>query len=173
MLYHFSESQSTLEWWSSLSRRSTYHVSHFATHNVQWILASRKFSLFQSLQFDYCSTCSSNREKITHKVILQVIGWNYMNLYSLRVNTEGYTTDYDATCNPGIFNEFSTAAFRFGHSLIRPMLTRVSSNFKEMDSHIRLRDGFFNPDMLYESKMIDEVKPFYNLQYFHSLKTPF
>lgn len=101
--------------------------------------------------------CSGNREKITNKVILQVIGWNYMNLYSLRVNTEGYTTDYDATCNPGIFNEFSTAAFRFGHSLIRPMLTRVSSNFKEMDSHIRLRDGFFNPDMLYESKMIDEV----------------
>ena len=81
-----------------------------------------------------------------------------MNLYSLRVNTEGYTTDYDATCNPGIFNEFSTAAFRFGHSLIRPMLTRVSSSFKEMDSHIRLRDGFFNPDMLYESKMIDEVQ---------------
>ena len=91
-------------------------------------------------------------------MIFQVIGWNYMNLYSLRVNTEGYTTDYDATCNPGIFNEFSTAAFRFGHSLIRPMLTRVSSSFKEMDSHIRLRDGFFNPDMLYESKMIDEVQ---------------
>ena len=63
---------------------------------------------------------------------------------------------------------------RFGHSLIRPMLTRMSDEFSEMDSHIRLRytskffklqtlniminrDGFFNPDMLYQTKMIDEM----------------
>ena len=46
---------------------------------------------------------------------------------------------------------------RFGHSLIRPMLTRMSDEFKVMDSHIRLRDGFFNPDMLYETQMIDEM----------------
>ena len=37
------------------------------------------------------------------------------------------------------------------------MLTRMSDEFKVMDSHIRLRDGFFNPDMLYQTKMIDEM----------------
>ena len=84
--------------------------------------------------------------------------------------TEGYSSDYDATCNPGVFNEFAAAAFRFGHSLIRPMLPRMTSDYREMHhSHIRLRDGFFNPDMLYEHDMIDEVSqlmtsPFFLLQ---------
>ena len=101
-------------------------------------------------------------QHITYNEFLpRIIGWNYMNLYNLRVATEGYTNEYDATCNPGIFNEFATAAFRFGHSLIRPMLTRMAPNWREMPRHIRLRDGFFNPDMLYETAMIDEVLSYY------------
>ena len=101
-------------------------------------------------------------QHITYNEFLpRIIGWNYMNLYNLRVATEGYTNEYDATCNPGIFNEFATAAFRFGHSLIRPMLTRMAPNWREMPRHIRLRDGFFNPDMLYETAMIDEVMSYY------------
>ncbi len=42
----------------------------------------------------------------------RIIGWNYMNIYDLRVKTEGYSDQYDSTCTPGIFNEFATAAFR-------------------------------------------------------------
>jgi len=64
------------------------------------------------------------RYSVIFDTSFRIIGWNSMNLYSLRVRTEGYSNDYDATCNPGIFNEFAAAAFRFGHSLIRPMLTR-------------------------------------------------
>uniref|UniRef100_A0A0K2TRR1 Uncharacterized protein n=1 Tax=Lepeophtheirus salmonis TaxID=72036 RepID=A0A0K2TRR1_LEPSM len=101
---------------------------------------------------------SAVNQHITYNEFLpRIIGWNYMNLYNLRVQTQGYSSDYESTCNPGIFNEFATAAFRFGHSLIRPMLTRMSADWKEKKKHIRLRDGFFNPDMLYQETMIDEV----------------
>ena len=44
-----------------------------------------------------------------------ILGEKIMNKYSLIV-TE--TSDYDPEVNPTILNEFSTAAFRFGHSMI-------------------------------------------------------
>ena len=57
---------------------------------------------------------SAATQHITFNEFLpRIIGWNYMNLYNLRVKTEGYSDDYDSTCNPSIFNEFATAAFRY------------------------------------------------------------
>ena len=48
----------------------------------------------------------------------RIIGLNAMNRYDLRVRTEGYSTKYDPTCNPSIFNEFATAAFRYPRTLL-------------------------------------------------------
>jgi hypothetical protein len=41
----------------------------------------------------------------------------------------------------------------------------MTTDYREMHTHIRLRDGFFNPDMLYETDMIDEV--FLELDLYH------
>jgi hypothetical protein len=52
-------------------------------------------------------------QHITYNEFLpRIIGLNAMNRYGLRVRTEGYSNEYDRTCNPAIFNEFATAAFR-------------------------------------------------------------
>jgi hypothetical protein len=47
-------------------------------------------------------------------------------------------------CSSGSANTWKVEFVnRFGHSLIRPMLTRMSSQFKEMDSHIRFITKYF------------------------------
>ncbi|KAB7506431.1 Chorion peroxidase, partial [Armadillidium nasatum] len=50
---------------------------------------------------------------VYNEFLPRVLGWNAMTLYSLRLKTEGYYTDYDSNCNPTVLNEFGTAAFRF------------------------------------------------------------
>ena len=79
-----------------------------------------------------------------------------MNLYGLNLLNEGYFEGYDPNCNAGIFNEFSTAAYRFGHSLVRPFFPRVDTSFAEKQP-ILMRQSFFNSEMLMEFQAIDEV----------------
>lgn len=53
---------------------------------------------------------------------------------------------YQPEVNPQIFNEFSTAAFRMGHTLINGTILRMDNNGKETkEGNIGLRDAFFNP----------------------------
>lgn len=56
---------------------------------------------------------------------------------------------YDAGVNPGIATEFSTAAYRLGHSQLSPLLHRINEDGTEADAgHIRLFEAFFNPEEL-------------------------
>lgn len=53
---------------------------------------------------------------------------------------------YDPTVNARIMNIFSTAAYRFGHSALSPLLLRLDSDGNEIDEgHLLLRDAFFAP----------------------------
>ena len=54
---------------------------------------------------------------------------------------------YDAAVDGSIMNEFSGAAFRFGHTMLPPQLMRLDGGMQTIpDGHIALRDAFFNPD---------------------------
>lgn len=51
---------------------------------------------------------------------------------------------YDDTVNPTVFNEFSVAAFRLGHSMLNAQLLRLDVDGNEIsDGHVALRDAFF------------------------------
>ncbi|BDX07915.1 peroxidase family protein [Planctobacterium marinum] len=54
----------------------------------------------------------------------------------------GYNPEIDAS----IANEFSTGAYRLGHSLLSPQLLRLDENGEEIEAgHLSLRDAFFRP----------------------------
>ncbi|MGF1492336.1 MAG: peroxidase family protein [Microcoleaceae cyanobacterium] len=53
---------------------------------------------------------------------------------------------YDAEVNPGISNEFSTAAFRVGHTMLSSQLLQVQEDDSTVP--IPLRDAFFNPSFI-------------------------
>ncbi len=65
---------------------------------------------------------------------------------------------YDLQINPGISTEFSTAAFRLGHSLLSPEIARLEENGQSVpEGPVALRDAFFQPDLLREAGGIDAV----------------
>lgn len=56
---------------------------------------------------------------------------------------------YNPNVNPNIMNEFSTAAYRLGHTLLSPELMRVGADGNIIaDGNLSLRDAFFNPQEL-------------------------
>lgn len=54
---------------------------------------------------------------------------------------------YNPTVNPSVSNVFATAAFRFGHATISPILRRLNESFQEHERFppLRLHSTFFSP----------------------------
>ncbi|XP_076462560.1 peroxidasin-like isoform X2 [Babylonia areolata] len=65
---------------------------------------------------------------------------------------------YDPSVNPTIVNEFATAAFRFGHSLVQPVIFRLNESFQPIfQGNLPLHRAFFAPYRLLEEGGIDPL----------------
>lgn len=65
---------------------------------------------------------------------------------------------YDPQLNPTISNVFATAALRFGHTLINPVLHRLDNNFQPIRyGHLPLHKAFFSPWRIVEEGGIDPL----------------
>jgi len=55
---------------------------------------------------------------------------------------------YDAKVNPGISNEFATAGFRLGHSMLGNDIEFLDNNGEEVREGVDLANAFFNPSLV-------------------------
>ncbi len=78
---------------------------------------------------------------------IQAITYNEFVPILLGTNALPNYIGYDASVNPGISNEFSTAAFRVGHTMLSPEIQRINPDGTS-DTSLDLRSSFFNPDLV-------------------------
>ncbi|MEA5535565.1 peroxidase family protein [Crocosphaera sp. XPORK-15E] len=79
-------------------------------------------------------------QKITYEEYLPIL---------LGPNALSSFTGYNALVDPSISNEFSTAAFRVGHTLLSPTLLRLNNDRTvAAEGNIALLNAFNNPDQL-------------------------
>jgi peroxidase len=81
---------------------------------------------------------AAERQAITYNKFLPVLlGPNALSAYP----------GYDPTVNASIATVFSTAAYRFGYSMVSPISLRLRRNGMPIPArHLLLRDAFFAPE---------------------------
>ncbi|KAF7490083.1 Chorion peroxidase [Sarcoptes scabiei] len=75
---------------------------------------------------------------------------NAMSFYKLNVQQNGFSS-YNQQVNPAIISEFSSAAFRFGHSLVNGRFTMIGADSQR--SSFMLKDNFFSPNRLRDGQL--------------------
>ncbi len=81
-------------------------------------------------------------QKITYEEFLPaILGSNAMPAYQ----------GYDPSVNAGIATEFSTAAFRVGHSMLGDDIEFLDNDGEEIRDAMELRASFFNPGVISET----------------------
>ncbi len=77
---------------------------------------------------------------------IQAITYNEFLPALLGFDALSHYSGYDPTVDPGISNIFSTAAYRFGHSLLSPVLQRTDADGNQApEGDLALQSAFFNP----------------------------
>ncbi|HBE70180.1 MAG TPA: peroxidase, partial [Planctomycetaceae bacterium] len=90
---------------------------------------------------------------------IQAITYNEFLPALLGNRALGSYTGYDSTVDPTVANEFSTAAFRFGHSTLNDEIGFMGNDGTEVRDSMGLFETFFNPAVLEETG-IDSVLKF-------------
>lgn len=85
-----------------------------------------------------------------------IVGQDLMKQNGLEVLPSGYFMGYNKDMNPHIATEFSSAGFRFGHTLLRSQLTKNDRFLSEM-SNLTLNEIMLRPVEAYKNGGLDSI----------------
>lgn len=131
--------------------RASENVALTAMHTV-WVREHNRIAAEISAT-DSSLSDEQIYQSARQQVIAQIqhITWNEFLPAILSQDEFSEYTGYQADVDPSIANEFSTAAFRFGHTMLSSELLRLNADGSEADEgSIALRDAFFNPSEIRE-----------------------
>lgn len=79
-----------------------------------------------------------------------------MEFNQLRPLREGFFLGYDKEANPNLAAEFSTAAFRFGHTLLRSFISKADRSMRTFDN-LTLSSIMFKNREAYTNGGLDSI----------------
>ena len=85
-----------------------------------------------------------------------LLGDQMLDKWNLRLLNSGRFHEYNMSVHPGILNEFATAAYRVGHTMVQNAFRRTDKDYKFRGSE-NLKTTFFHPFALYDKNAFDEV----------------
>ncbi|XP_045133044.1 chorion peroxidase-like [Portunus trituberculatus] len=86
-----------------------------------------------------------------------IIGPQFVQAFGIQASPpgSGFSNDYDPSINPNMNNEFSTAAFRFGHSLVQGKINLIGRDGSL--SSVLLRNNFNSPHLIQNEGRFDDL----------------
>ncbi|XP_037084828.1 peroxidase-like [Pollicipes pollicipes] len=79
-----------------------------------------------------------------------VVGFEYADAHGLLPLQSGFSNYYDPNIDPSISNSFASAAFRFGHNMVRDMYDLIDAN-GQVFQVVNVSTTFFEPTVVAQS----------------------
>ncbi|XP_068632054.1 uncharacterized protein [Battus philenor] len=97
-------------------------------------------------------------QHITYREFLPIVlGSEVMRLFELELLKKGYYRGYNPKINPNPASSFSSAAFRFGHSLVQPSMVRFDRFHRPLNNNVSLHNEITNPSNIWSMGAVDRL----------------
>ncbi|KAJ8984680.1 hypothetical protein NQ317_015772 [Molorchus minor] len=97
-------------------------------------------------------------QHITYREFLPiVVGPEVMELFELNLVQRGYYEGYKRKVNPAIANSFSSAAYRFGHSMVQNSYLRTDHKHRPLFNNVTLHEELNNIENIWSFGSLDRL----------------
>ncbi|KAF5294389.1 hypothetical protein FQR65_LT10754 [Abscondita terminalis] len=97
-------------------------------------------------------------QHITYREFLPILlGHEVIKLFDLELESKGYFKGYSTKINPAVANSFSTAAFRFGHSLVQRSFIRTDKKHRMIRNNVTLHQEQQNIENIWSFGSLDRL----------------